>query len=369
MHLETIIFNYDDKLDKPKYMQLADALEVWLKSSKFPAGTKFPSDRQLAAFFKMGTITVSRSVNELVDRRLLERRVGAGTFIAPESPQLKWPQSNRIGLFCHDVIKEDGAYVSTVCNVLYRLCCQHGIDLVQLTRSPEQYEKTIMEYQLSAVIVLDPQSQFVPTLRKLSEQGAPLAALGVFMQAIKEFSFGSDHQAAAVAAVNYLAENGCKRIGIVLRGDNETGKNLDVKEREAGYLSGMWHNQLLVNPEWILNKNYGEDKVFKSAFRKLMRSANHPDALIVTAVSDVLSVYSMLHDAGMLIPQDVSVIAFDDAEYLSHLEPPLTVWHQEIADAGRDAFFYVKALMEKSSPSPHAPTVVRLIERNSCRKR
>lgn len=369
MHLETVNYHYDASKREPKYLQLANALEHWIRSSDLSPGEKFPSDRQLAEFFKMGTLTVTRGVNELVERKLLERRVGSGTYLVPPRASPKWPASRRIGLICHEVMREDGFFVTTVRRRLQEETAARQLDLVQMTRVPEQYEETIHEYQLGAMIVLAPQEPFIPEMRRLAEAGFPLVALGAYLPDIAGFSFGTQHAATAALAVNYLVQNGCRRIGIVLRSSPGAEMDLSVRERERGYLEGMWRNRQLVNPNWIFRKHYGDDAAFNAALRReFAASEGGPDALLITGLADSLVLYSMLRELGKTIPDDISLVAFDDAEYTSLLEPPLTVWRQGVDIAVREAIHSLSEQMAHRPVPPHAPAPALLIERGSCKK-
>jgi GntR family transcriptional regulator len=71
--------------DRPLYRQISDRLRSLVAG--MTAGTKIPSEPELAREFKVSRFTIARSVQELVDDGLIVRRQGAGSFVA--SPPLK----------------------------------------------------------------------------------------------------------------------------------------------------------------------------------------------------------------------------------------------------------------------------------------
>ena len=65
----------------PLYRQLAEILMEGLRSGKFPAGARIPSEPQLAKAYAIGRPTVRQAVDVLVRRGLLVRRRGSGTYV------------------------------------------------------------------------------------------------------------------------------------------------------------------------------------------------------------------------------------------------------------------------------------------------
>ena len=86
----------DQGTKEPKYNQLARQIETYLTNRAVPTGTRLPSERLLAELFGIAPVTVGRSLNELVRRGVLERKVGSGTYLADHS------RLHRIGILCHE---------------------------------------------------------------------------------------------------------------------------------------------------------------------------------------------------------------------------------------------------------------------------
>src|SRR5690606_31183667 len=66
----------------PLYRQLADALREGIRRGEYPAGSRIPSEHELAARFGIGRPTVRQATELLVRQHLLKRRRGAGTFVS-----------------------------------------------------------------------------------------------------------------------------------------------------------------------------------------------------------------------------------------------------------------------------------------------
>jgi len=68
----------------PVYIQIHNKMRDWISSERWKDGQKIPSERDLALEFEVSRMTVRQAINTLVSEGILERRVGAGTFVSPE---------------------------------------------------------------------------------------------------------------------------------------------------------------------------------------------------------------------------------------------------------------------------------------------
>ncbi len=68
----------------PVYIQMHNQMREWINTREWEEGRKIPSERDLALQFDVSRMTARQAVNTLVDEGLLERRRGAGTFVALE---------------------------------------------------------------------------------------------------------------------------------------------------------------------------------------------------------------------------------------------------------------------------------------------
>lgn len=75
--------------EKAVYLQLAEAIAVFIQRGHIPAGGRLPSSRELAGILQLNRLTVTKAFQELEMQGWLESHVGKGTFVAVNSPQLK----------------------------------------------------------------------------------------------------------------------------------------------------------------------------------------------------------------------------------------------------------------------------------------
>lgn len=66
----------------PIYIQIQSEIKKKMEDGVWKVGTSIPAERQLAEMFHVSRMTVRQAIQGLVDDNILQRRVGAGTFIA-----------------------------------------------------------------------------------------------------------------------------------------------------------------------------------------------------------------------------------------------------------------------------------------------
>lgn len=73
---------------RPLFIQIAEAIESSILDGSLAEGEQAPSTNELAAFHRVNPATAGKGLNLLVDRGILEKRRGLGTFVAPGAQQL-----------------------------------------------------------------------------------------------------------------------------------------------------------------------------------------------------------------------------------------------------------------------------------------
>lgn len=68
--------------DKPIYVQIREKMEDQIVNDQLKEGEQAPSTNQLAAFYKINHITVSKGINQLVEEGILYKKRGIGMFVA-----------------------------------------------------------------------------------------------------------------------------------------------------------------------------------------------------------------------------------------------------------------------------------------------
>ena len=162
----------------------------------------------------------------------------------------------------------------------------------------------------------------------------------------------------------HLLERGHRRIACV-QGHPGTFAN---DERVAGWRSAMQGALLPCGPELVFGAGYSIAAGFDAALELLAR-APRPSAVLALGNLLALGVLQAVRQSGLSIPDDLSLVAFDDQPWASVMSPPLTIIAQPIEELGRQV---LELLLERIASRGAAPPTrrtlpVRLIERQSVR--
>ena len=352
--------NYHDPLAGQsgisKFRQIAGILESFLLAKKPPVGSKLPNDKELARRFNVALMTMSRALNELSSRGILERKVGSGTFVRALTEPAAL-NTRRIAIVCHEPITLEGGFVTSLLPELYRQAPEFGFDLMQLQRAPAEYAATIKDFQLAGIIVLSAEPDSLPELAEMAAGGMNLVQLGMWQRVYRAFSFGTDHSAVAKMAVKYLYRLGHREIGFLA--SSIAGRlHLSTAERIRGCQRALWELRLPFNPDWILD---GEPGRLPELLAALKDRGELPSAFLLGSLPVAPRVYNILQSLNLKIPEDVSLVGFDDSGLCEQLNPGLTVFSQNIPTLVKQVMEHLRS----PEPAAHGPVPALLLERSS----
>lgn len=162
----------------------------------------------------------------------------------------------------------------------------------------------------------------------------PLVQCCEYVPELSVPSVSVDNYAAAKEAVTYLLSLGHRKIAI-LSADNA---HISTQLRLQGYLDAMHAAGAAVNGDWITRS----DPVYsfssgRRCAERLLSLADRPTA--VFCISDILalSVIYAAQDMGLTVPQQLTVMGFDDIEYTTMHRPLLSTVSQPMYELGRQS--------------------------------
>jgi DNA-binding LacI/PurR family transcriptional regulator len=176
----------------------------------------------------------------------------------------------------------------------------------------------------------------------------------------------------AYISLKHVLERGHRNIAIVSF-ESFTGRVEDytgtLKHRFEGYRKALQEHGLSLHSHGIHVLECACSVAGgKEAMQRLMNYSQRPSVII--ALSDVIAfgLIEAAREAGLRIPQDVSIVGFDDVEASRMVNPPLTTVRQPIREKGRRAAgLFVQMLRSDEPPAAqHIQLPVELIVRESC---
>ena len=184
-------------------------------------------------------------------------------------------------------------------------------------------------------------------LRISGRHTPPIILVDAYSNTERYDSVVSDNFAAAYQAVEYLLRQGHRHIGL-LGSDPDAYPSL--RQRRNGYLRALKENGIA---NTYIADSPSDHAVAQVAACQLLSA--HPQITALFGVNDemALAAISAAQDAGRCVPENLSVVGYDDIDLAANAHPPLTTMHVDTIAMGRAA---VHMLMDRlEHPAAAAP--------------
>lgn len=153
-------------------------------------------------------------------------------------------------------------------------------------------------------------------------------------------------------AVSYLIEKGHRMIGLI---GTSPEAYPSILERRQGYLNALSSHE--INRTYIIDSVLNRDAAYEAAGRLLTQS---PEVTAIFVANDnaAIGVLYAARQVGRHVPDDLSIIGFDDISFALDMDPPLTTMHVDKVEMGKMALQRLLYRIE----NPEAPTTRILLD-------
>jgi LacI family transcriptional regulator len=305
-----------------------------------------PTLAAIAAEAGVSLPTVSKVVNGRPDvapdtRALVERLLGERNY---QRPGLR--RGRRTGLI--DLIFNglDSPWAVEILRGVEDWCAAHAMGAtVSAVRHgsarPASWTSALARHDTDGVILVTSELT-MPQLRQVRDEGIPLVVVDPVNLPEPDLpSVGATNWAGGLAATDHLLSLGHRRIGAV------TGPPgyLCSRARIDGYRSALDRLGARFDQRLVLHGDFQHEGGFRRG-GELLDLAEPPTAIFAGSDQQALGVYEAARQRGLRIPQDLSVVGFDDLPAARWVSPPLTTVRQPLADMGRVAAEMLGSLIE-----------------------
>lgn len=191
----------------------------------------------------------------------------------------------------------------------------------------------------------------------------PIVLSSVKSQNLNALSVNIDDYRASYDAVEYLIKLGHKKIAMI-GGDME-----DItteKNRFAGYRQALQDYGIEYDKAYFRIGNFKINDGYR-AMNEILNAKSRPTAVFVISDEMALGAVDCITDRGLKVPDDISVVGFDDIDLASTIKPKLTTVHQPIKEIGRmSAELLINQLENKSISVKEVVINHSLVVRDSC---
>jgi LacI family transcriptional regulator len=201
-------------------------------------------------------------------------------------------------------------------------------------------------------------------LGKIDMQTLPFVFIDRVCEGISADAIVVDNRDGAYKAVSYLLKLGHRRIGLI------TGKRdtLPGRGRLRGYMEAYRTLGLESYPEIIKDGGFTIEGGYRAA-RALLSVEDCPTAIFIANNAMTIGCLKALAEAKVRIPEEMSVVGFDDSEWAEFFTPPLTVVRQPTYTMGALAGEMLFQRILGTTPPDRQEVVLKpeLVIRESCK--
>jgi DNA-binding LacI/PurR family transcriptional regulator len=342
---------------KPKYLLVEEKIKQAIKHREIV--DKLPGERTLAKDFGFSYMTIRKAIENLVTEGVLYKIPTKGTFVADRKTTKKITKV--IGYFLDSSIESGltSPYYSLIFNALEKQATKHGYSLIYFSDIGDSSSLKHMN-KIDGVIV-----SCFPRIENMIHDISKQVPVVVIDNSSSDKTIPSviiDNFNAVSDSVDYLCKLGHKRIGFMTGlEDSDVGK-----DRYAGYKSGLNTHGIKLNEELVYRGNYSFESGAQGAdyFLSLKKT---PTAIICANDTMAIAATRKIIQYGLNVPEDISVIGFDDITVASQIHPALTTVSAPIDKIAELAFnMLISQIQNKEIDNKHIALPARLIIRDTC---
>jgi DNA-binding LacI/PurR family transcriptional regulator len=181
----------------------------------------------------------------------------------------------------------------------------------------------------------------------LASRNIPLVAVDPTGEPLHDTpSIGATNWSGGLTATRHLLGLGHRRIGVIAGPENV----LCSRARLDGFRAAMDEAEVPIDPDLIRHGNFHVQEGITEG-RRLLNLADPPTAIFAGNDLQALGVYQAAREARLHIPEDLSVVGFDDLPVAKWVGPPLTTIRQPLAQMAASAAHLVLALARGEQPA------------------
>lgn len=316
------------------YLQVKEMLKSSIERGELKPGEPLPGRVKLCEIFGTNRLTVDRAIRELVKEGWLVAVKGKGTFVSHPAPNSSVATMTfAVVWYQRGISERQNIYWGPLLKGIAETCSQLGIRLQFREIAPSFYRDFFQESRADGMIVLSPLLEDEAVLYELRSHCIPFVATSSVYEDKSLPCVGIDNFEGVKKILEHLWSFGHRKIAIVDLDLRQT----DLQQRWDAFRKLMGEAGYEIDPRWVLlypdRWCVDRDKLVK----QWLSSVPLPTAIFGADYEMTMSTFKALKELEVKIPDQVSLVSFDDPPMAAFLEPPLTAIRQPVEEIGQRA--------------------------------
>ncbi|MEK3854029.1 LacI family DNA-binding transcriptional regulator [Cytobacillus sp. FSL H8-0458] len=316
--------------------------------------------------------TVSKALNNYSDvsektkKKILEAAAEMGYLPNAHAQSLSTKKSWTIGvMFAEDnEVGMKHPFFNAIIESFRKFVEREGYDLIFASRNLRKRDTSYLEHFLYrgvdgiVVICSDPHD---PQVQEMINSHLPIVVIDMTDQNCSVVY--SDNIEGGRLAVNYFHSLGHDRIAHI---SGDPGIDAGA-QRIKGFKKAMKELNLPIREEFMVNGGFFSIKEGREAMNKLLSLEEKPTAVFVSGDHMAIGAMEAIKEKGLRVPEDISIIGYDDIEMAAYVSPKLTTVKQDTDRIGEAAGQLLVSQMDQKKKLLTKEVIpVELIIRESC---
>ena len=319
---------------------------------------KLPGERTFSSELGISYMTTRRAIDSLVAKGLLYKVPKKGTFVADTKQSAT--KTKNLGYFLDSSIKDglSSPYYSMIFDALEKEAAKNGYSMMYFSNSGKSDFLEIAKKIDGVIVSCFPRIE--PIIQEIKERVAVVCIDNTSMdKSIPSVTL--DNFNSVADSITYLSTLGHKRIGFITGlDDSDIGRG-----RLAGYLSALKSQHIAEDRDLIYKGDYSFEtgRLGADYFLSMPRP---PTAIMCANDTMAISTLKEVSRRGLRVPEDISIIGFDDIVMASQITPALTTVSVPVEEIAKKAIAILRAAMNDGDQQyQHAALPCQLVVRET----
>lgn len=354
---------------KIKTQTLFDNLKTQIISNILPENSKLPSEAELIEQYGISRYGARKVIDMLVDENLVRKHQGKGCFVRSLSETNTRPADNSNQILLIASRAEHFYFLKSITGIESALRDSGYTLTIKLSNYNSRIEANLLKEAFcdhyAGFLIFPSESAYLYTnlhlYRYIENHNIPCIVLGNRLPCTTLPSVVSDDYIGGHIAADFFLQKGHSTFACLMNQEEYSGCM-----RYAGFTERLALARVPVSDShifWFCHEE--KDSAFSSRAGEILELAKKTTAFFCFNDAAAVNLYRLLTEHGFRVPEDISIIGYDDS-YLCEINPvPLTALHQDPETAGFAAAKNLLALIKDSSYDCNKVFLPYIVERDS----
>lgn len=331
----------------PLYDQISRHFRREIEANRISHLEALPPVSAVAKQFKVNYRTARQAYRVLEDMGMVKME-GGRVQVVRSKPQNPAVECGNIAVVSYNPditsLCQYNFYSSAIFHSVSDAASRSGFTVQSITLRDKDGLSRLLEGSWAGIIFEISSTAHVDGIPLEKLEGIPK----VFLDPVAEgqISVEADNTLGVELAMDHLYELGHRKIALLMGSLRDVATQL----RFDAYCSSMQRYSLQIEPNWINQFSgycFDDSREQERVYRKLFVDGPAPTAVFCAQHFGALGLLSQLHRNGVSVPEDVSIVAYDDTPSAIHAFPPLTVIRQPLDQLGVTAVEALSKMIRK----------------------